>query len=82
MSQRTQRPQSAIAAAIEAGEWDRLTLALALALARLLETLPPDMAPELLTLLAGDDETAHGEPFDSALAKASRLRRQGDRHAR
>ena len=77
---RTSVPRgSAIAAAIEAGEWDRLTLALALALARLMETLPPDMAPELLTLLAGDDETAHGkpvepyaEPFDGA---------QGDRYA-
>ena len=65
MSPRRTPQGSAIAAAIEAGEWDRLTLALALALARLMETLPPDMAPELLTLLAGDDDlTAHGEPVE------------------
>ena len=69
----------AIAEAIETGQWDRLTWSLAIALARLLETLPPDAASELLTLLVGDDETAHGElveprgePFDGA---------QGDRYA-
>ena len=50
-----ERP-AAIATAVEAVEWDRLTVALALALVRLLETLPPDMTPELLALLADDDE--------------------------
>jgi hypothetical protein len=57
MSPRIRTPRNdAIAAAIEAREWDRLTVSLALALVRLLETLPPNMAPELLALLAGDDE--------------------------
>jgi hypothetical protein len=67
MSPRRTPQGQAIAAAIEAGEWERLGVALALALARLMETLPPDMAPELLTLLAGDDDlTAYAEPFDRA----------------
>jgi hypothetical protein len=72
MSRRTPRAQpTAIAAAIEAGEWDRLTVSLALAIVRILETLPPDMTPELLALLAGDDEpTVHREPVE----------RQGETH--
>jgi hypothetical protein len=47
--------RTAIAAAVRNNDWERLSIALALAAVRLLETLPPDMTPELLALLDPGD---------------------------
>jgi hypothetical protein len=59
------RRRTAIAAAVRNSDWERLSVALALAAIRLLETLPPDMTPELLALLdADDDPKVRGEALE------------------